>query len=62
VQGSDKLSLTRAMPEIEHQPRTQHPAGLALSVILFHFLNLITAIFIRWGEPDSLILAIWIGL
>jgi hypothetical protein len=33
------------------------PLGVAISAILLHILNLLTFMFIRWNEPDTLVLA-----
>ena len=36
------------------------PVGITVSTILLHLLNLLTYIFIRWGEADSLVIAMLI--
>src|SRR5882757_7603515 len=33
------------------------PLGITVSAILLHVLNLLTILFIRWDEPDTLVLA-----
>jgi hypothetical protein len=38
------------------------PAGVTASTILLHVLNLLTLIFIRWGEADSLFFALLFAL
>jgi hypothetical protein len=35
----------------------RRPVGVAISAILLHILNVLTLIFIRWDEPDTLVLA-----
>jgi hypothetical protein len=35
----------------------RRPVGVAISAILLHILNLLTLMFIRWNEPDTLVLA-----
>jgi hypothetical protein len=44
------------------EPRSSRPLGIAGSTLLLHALNVGTVIFIRWGEPDSVVLAALIAL
>jgi hypothetical protein len=39
-------------------PALSRPTGVTVSVVLLHILNLLTLIFIRWGESDSLVFAL----
>ena len=44
------------------EKQSDRPFGIAVSALLLHVLNLLTVIFIRWGEPDSLVLAALFGI
>ena len=38
------------------------PLSIVASTILLHALNLLTLLFIRWDEPDTVVFAIFFGL